>query len=159
MTGSVDGNNFTLIIQVGTELTLKLMGMLSNGALTGTYTAMGSCGNGDAGNFTAQVSPSITSSSWAGTASFPGGSAEFTANLSESSTGLVTGSITFSNSTCVTALDVTGSHWGRLVGITDTNGMVIDMWGAVDASSKTISGYQLLGGSVCGFDDYTMSRP
>ena len=158
MTGSVNGNNVTLNIQVGTALTLKLTGTLSNGVLSGTYAALGSCGNGDAGNFAAEVSPAITSSSWAGTASFPGGSADFTANLSENASGQLSGSITFANSTCVAAVTITGTHWGRLVSITDTNGMVIDMWGAVDASTKTISGYQILGGSVCGFADYTMSR-
>lgn len=161
MTGTVNGNNVTLTIQIGTELQLKLTGTLSNGALAGTYSTIGSCGNGDAGNFTAQLSPSITSSLWAGTVLFPGGSADFTANISESSTGVLMGSLTFSNSTCVTTLDVAGSHWGRLVALTDTKGMVIDMWGSIDASGTTISGYQLLGGStsVCGFDTYTLSRP
>lgn len=161
MTGTVNGNNVALTIRIGTELQLKLNGTLSNGSLSGTYTTVGSCGNGDAGNFIAQLSPSVTSSVWAGTALFPGGSADFTANLTENSSGLITGSIAFTNSTCVTTLDVAGSHWGRLVTLTDRSGMVMDMWGAVDANSTTISGYQLLGGDTgtCGFDTYTMSRP
>jgi len=159
MTGTVEENKVALTIRIGSELQLKLTGTLSNGALTGTYTTIGSCGNGDAGNFTGQISTPVTSTLWAGTALFPGGSADFTAALSEDSAGMVTGSLAFSNSTCVTTLNITGSHWGRLVTMTDTNGMVIDMWGSVDANSKTISGYQLLGGGVCGFDTYDMSRP
>jgi hypothetical protein len=159
MAGTVNGNNVTLTIQVGNELKLNLTGILSNGVLTGTYTTIGSCGNGDAGNFSAQLSPSITSSLWAGTASFAGGSADFTANLSESPTGEVTGSITFSNSPCVTTVNVAGGHIGSLVSMTDTNGIVLDMWGSVDVSGKTISAYQLLEGSICEFETYTMSRP
>lgn len=160
MTGTVNGNKVDLTIQVGAGLGLKLRGTLSNGVLTGTYTTIGSCGNGDAGIFSTVLSPPVTSSSWVGTTSFPGGSADFTANLSESSMGKVTGSITFSNSPCVTTVDVVGDHWGRLVTMTDTNGTAIDMWGSIDTSGTTISGYQLLqGSSICGFDGYTMSRP
>jgi hypothetical protein len=43
--------------------------------------------------------------------------------------------------------------------MTDTNGIVLDMWGSVDVSGKTISAYQLLEGSICEFETYTMSRP
>jgi hypothetical protein len=161
MTGSVNENNVSLTIQIGTELQLKLTGTISNGALTGTYTTSGACGNDDAGTFSAMLSPPLTGSSWVGTALFPGGSADFTANLTESSTGLITGSIAFTNSTCVTTLDVSGSHWGRLVAMTDSHGMVMDLWGSVDENSTTISGYQLLGGdtSICGFDTFTMTKP
>jgi hypothetical protein len=65
--GTVNGNDVTFTIQeVGLPDKVIVTATLSNGLLTGTYITSGPCTNGDAGNFSALLIPSVTSSSWSG---------------------------------------------------------------------------------------------
>ena len=112
VSGSVSGQSVTLsspAIQ-GQTVTVSLNG--SSTALSGTYSVAGTgCAAGDRGTVNANLVPSITGS-WHGTftsTANPGTTVDATADLTQSATadahGLfaVTGTVTFTGSTCFTS--------------------------------------------------------
>ena len=160
MTGTLTGNSLTFAFHTPTGFQLTFTGALANGVLTGTYSTTGSCGREDAGSFMGQVSPSITGNSWTGTATFLHGSADFTADLTEGATGLVTGSISFpSGSPCGTTMNVNGGHKGRVIYLVDNQGLKMDLVAVLDQPGKTISGEGgIMSPSVCDLQGLTMSK-
>ena len=83
----------------------------------------------------------------------------FTATFNEaSSTGDLTGSITFPSSPCLGTVDVTGLHVGSLIVVMDK--VTLRAAGSISTNGKTIQGdYET--GDVCGNEigTFTMSRP
>lgn len=163
MSGTVHGSavSLTIIESDFPADVITMSGSLTNGVVSGSYTTMGSCTNGDRGTFSAALIPAVASSAWTGsTNSGSGGAATtFTGSLSEDSTGALSGMLVFTGSPCLSSVNVSGSQVGDLIGLSDGN-LLIDMFGMTNPNGKSIAGNYSLG-AACSLDSgtFTMGRP
>jgi hypothetical protein len=104
MKGSVSGNKVNVTITGNRGDTISIGGTVSgNNSLSGSYTIQTSaCGvNGETGTLSATLVSSVQSASWIGateSTQYPPGNTMFTADLTEDSSGNITGVLTFTGS-------------------------------------------------------------
>jgi hypothetical protein len=169
MSGSVSGNQVNMVITGNQGDIYSITGTLSSStSFTGNYTSKTSgCIEDDTGTFVATLIPSFQSPSWSGTITstqYPPGSDTFTANLTEDSSGAISGTLAFTGKYCANALNsavtVIGQQTGNQLSIVDTSANGISLLGFADNSGKNVTGGRY-GISLCAGDngDVTMSRP
>jgi hypothetical protein len=160
MTGSITGANISMTITENTGDMLSLLGIISSGAIKGTYSSSGTCTAGISGTFSFAQVPSMTSSQWSGNISSSKATTTFTANLTEDKDANLTGTVHFAGTACPNPVSVTGSLTGVQVFFQDAQGgSQVNASGSLSGSgAKNISGFA--GGScTTGGGGLTMTRP
>jgi hypothetical protein len=173
MSGTVSGKKVNLTITGNNGDTVSISGtMSSDNSLSGSYTTKTSpgCGvNDDTGSLSATLIPSVQSASWTGSTQstrYPPGNTMFTANLTEDSSGNITGVLTFTGSSGSSAScpslatgPVTGLQTGDQMSLSDNQADGLVLGGTIDGVAKNISGAYII--SICAGDDgtLTMTRP
>jgi hypothetical protein len=172
-TGTVKGQNVTL---TSTSIAGQVIAVTATGtsgsALTGTYTVTGGCDDGDSGNLTASIVPSINAT-WMGPIVSQGGSnvtlafafKQATA-ASANGTFAITGTGTFTNSSCSNTATVNDASiagpYLTVSGLTDDGGnfTYIQVLLNNPASPTSMQGtYQVSGGNCDGdFDNPTFTK-
>jgi len=171
MSGSVTGNQLNILVTGNNGDTVSITGMASTGSFTGSYTSKTSgCGvTGETGMVSAELIPPVTSTSWTGSTQSTRytGNTTFTANLSEDSSGNVTGVLMFTSSTGVSAScpplvgtnSITATQTGNQMGFSDNQPDGLSGFVTMDSAAKNLTG--VYGVSICSGDNgvFTMSRP
>jgi len=172
MTGSVSGNTVNMMITGNNGDTVIITGTASgNNSLSGSYaTKTSGCDvNDDMGTLSATLVPSVQSSSWTGgtqSTRYPPGNTTFTANLTEDSSGNISGVLTFtgssgSSSSCASLAtgSVTGVQTGNQMSLSDNEPDGLGVFATMDNVAKNVSGVYDV--SICAGDNgtFTMSRP
>jgi hypothetical protein len=155
MTGSARGDIVTLtFVSRSTPAdSLSLTGTHHDDVIVGgDVVTTGSCGA--LAGFSAQRIGSVSSSSWSGSLD---GTTEVTvkSQLAVDSLGNTSGTLTFSGSSCLTTVDVTGWQLGNELILTDGNASPFIWEGIVNASGRGVAG--TYSGS-CGSGTFTMAR-
>jgi len=160
LTGIVDRQAVDLTItESGGPDTITINGSTDGVTMSGTYTTGGSCDGGDHGVFSGSFVPDVESSHWSGSTASSNGTLTFTANLNEDSHGRVGGSMLFSGSPCFSQLTVSGNQAGRVVQLSDSQGIFVAS-GTTSNSASSISGlYSVISGACKEDGTFTMSRP
>jgi len=170
MSGSVSGDDVAMTITGINGDTINVTGTVSenSSSMSGSYTIKTSgCDlSDDMGTLSATLIPPVQSSSWSGTITstrYPPNTDTFTANIREDNSGGLSGKLSFTGPYCSSVLtpsvSISGSQTGALIGFSDTEADGIGIFGAINASAKSISG--LYGVSDCSGDNgtFTMNRP
>jgi hypothetical protein len=173
MSGLVSRNSINMSITGNEGDTISFTGTASSGtSFSGSYTAKtsGQCSlNDEMGTFSATLIPSVQSASWTGTTEstqYAPGNTTFTANLTEDTSGNITGTLTFTTSSGSSAScpslatgPVTGYQAGNTMSLSDNQADGLGLGGTMDNSAKNISGRYVI--SICAGDNgnVTMSRP
>jgi hypothetical protein len=173
MSGSVSGKSVNILITGNEGDTISFMGTASSGtSLSGPYTtkSSGQCSlNDDMGTLSATLIPSVQNASWTGSTQstrYPPGDTTFTANLTEDTSGNITGMLTFTESsgssascTSFASGPVTGLQTGSQMFLSDNQADGLGLGGTIDSMAKNISGTYFI--SICAGDQgtATMSRP
>lgn len=148
LTGTVDANNVNLTLNVPqsnptNSAVTTISSVVGGNTISGTYTTTTYC-QSDSGTFTIQLIPSLTSSQWTGQINDNnGGSATFTANIAEDSSGNLTGGLTFPAGSGCTQILVTGSIIGNQVSLAAVAGQgqsFQTLSAEVDTTGKSIIG-------------------
>jgi hypothetical protein len=171
MSGSVSGNQLNMLVTGNNGDTVSITGTTSVGSFSGTYTSSTSgCGiSGETGTLSAQLIAPVQSASWTGSTQSTRytGSTMFTANLSEDSSGNVTGALTFTVSTGASASclpltgtnSITATQTGNQLSFSDNQPDGLGGFLTMDSVAKNLTG--VYGVSICNGDNgvFTMSRP
>jgi hypothetical protein len=173
MSGTVSGNTIQMSITGNEGDTISFTGTVSSdNSFSGSYATKtsGQCSlNDDMGSLSATLIPSVQSASWTGkteSTQYPPGNTTFTANLTEDTSGNITGMLTFTTSSGSSAScpslatgPVTGYQIGSSMSLTDNQADGLGLGGTIDSTAKNISGSYFI--SICSGDNgnVTMSRP
>jgi hypothetical protein len=171
MSGSVNGNQVNMLVTGNNGDTVNVIGTASVGSFSGNYTSKTSgCGvNGETGTLSAERIPPVQSASWTGSTQSTRytGNTTFTANLSEDSSGNVTGRLTFTASTGASAScpplvgtnSIAATQTGSQMGFSDNQADGLSGFVTMNSTANNLTGSY--GVSICNGDEgvFTMSRP
>ena len=151
MSGSVSGNKINSTVTGNEGDTVAILGTVSGGnSLSGNYTTKTSgCDlNDDAGSISATLIPAVQSASWTGSTestAYPPGNTTFTGNLTEDSSGNITGVLTFTSSSGSSAScpllatgSVTGTQTGSQMSLGDNQADGLGIFATMDNVAKGV---------------------
>lgn len=174
MSGSVSGNTISMVVTGNSGDTVRVTGTAANPptSFSGTYTsATSGCGvSSEMGTVSAELIPSLQGANWAGSTqstSYPPGNTTFTMNLTEDSSGNITGTVTFtgsagSSSSCsglTGTVSISAGQMGNGFSFSATTPDGFSGGGTIDNMAKVLNG--VYGVSICNGDNGTWmaSRP
>ena len=174
MSGSVSGNTISMVVTGNNGDTVSVTGTAVNPptSFSGTYTSKTSgCGvSSEMGTVSAELIASLQGANWAGSTQSTNhspGNTTFTMNLTEDSSGNITGTVTFTGSTgssssCAAltgTVPISAAQKGNGFMFSATSPDGFSGGGAIDIMAKVINGPY--GVSICNGDNGTWmaSRP